>query len=106
MLEVETNHKIILLFFDECLSIRKIAKKLKINARTVSSRIKEYEQFKASPYYKNRTALMRWWSHWMFTPMPVGPTLWNSFGNWTRYLNKRSIFYTQNYLSRKSPFVQ
>lgn len=49
MLEVETNHKIILLFFNECLSIRKIAKKLKINARTVSSRIREYEQFKASP---------------------------------------------------------
>jgi hypothetical protein len=49
MLKLETNHQIILLFFREGLSIRKIAKKLKINARTVASRIKEYEQFKASP---------------------------------------------------------
>lgn len=49
MLKVETSHQIILLYFREGLSIRKIAKKLKINARTVASRIKEYEQFKASP---------------------------------------------------------
>ena len=49
MLEVETNHQIILLFFREGLSIRKIAKKLKINRRTVAGRIKEYEEFKASP---------------------------------------------------------
>lgn len=49
MLEVETNHQIILLYFREGLSIRKIAKKLKINFRTVAGRIKEYEEFKASP---------------------------------------------------------
>src|ERR1017187_2747933 len=49
MLQVETNHQIILLFFREGLSIRKIAKKLKINFRTVVGRIKEYEKFKASP---------------------------------------------------------
>jgi hypothetical protein len=49
MLEMATNHQIILLFFREGLSIRKIAKKLKLNARTVAARIREYEQFKASP---------------------------------------------------------
>ena len=49
MLQVETNHQIILLYFREGLSIRKIAKKLKINFRTVAGRIKEYEEFKASP---------------------------------------------------------
>src|SRR5674476_644073 len=49
MLEVETNHQIILLFFKEGLSIRSISKKLKINRRTVSIRIREYEQFKAAP---------------------------------------------------------
>jgi hypothetical protein len=49
MLEVETNHQIILLFFKEGLSIRSISKKLKINRRTVSIRIRQYEQFKASP---------------------------------------------------------
>jgi predicted DNA-binding protein YlxM (UPF0122 family) len=49
MLDVATNHQIILLFFREGLSIRKIAKKLKIHRGTVSARIKEYEQFKSSP---------------------------------------------------------
>jgi hypothetical protein len=49
MLEVETNHQIILLFFREGLSIRKIARKLKIHRDTVKARIDEYEQFKASP---------------------------------------------------------
>ena len=49
MLDVATNHQIILLFFREGLSIRKIAAKLKINKRTVAARIKEYEAFKASP---------------------------------------------------------
>ena len=44
-----TNNQIILLFFREGMSIRKIAKKLKINARTVAARVKEYEEFKASP---------------------------------------------------------
>ena len=49
MLDVPTNHQIILLFFREGQSIRQIAKKLKINRRTIAARIKEYEQFKASP---------------------------------------------------------
>lgn len=49
MLEVETNHQIILLFFREGLSIRKIAKKLKIHRSTVKARIDQYEEFKASP---------------------------------------------------------
>ncbi len=49
MLEVETNHQIILLYFREGLSIRKIAEKLKIHRSTVKARIDQYEQFKASP---------------------------------------------------------
>jgi hypothetical protein len=49
MLEVETNHQIILLFFREGLSIRRIARKLKIHRDTVKARIDQYEQFKASP---------------------------------------------------------
>lgn len=49
MLEVETNHQIILLYFREGLSLRKIAKRLKIHRDTVKARIDQYEQFKASP---------------------------------------------------------
>lgn len=49
MLEVETNHQIVLLYFREGLSLRKIAKKLRIHRDTVKARIDEYEQFKASP---------------------------------------------------------
>ena len=49
MLEVETNHQIILLFYREGLSLRKIAKKLQIHRRTVKARIDQYEQFKRSP---------------------------------------------------------
>jgi transposase-like protein len=49
MLEVETNHQIILLYFREGLSIRKIARKLKVHRDTVKARIDQYEQFKASP---------------------------------------------------------
>lgn len=49
MLEVETTHQIILLYFREGQSIRKIAKNLKLNRRTVAARIREYEQFKSSP---------------------------------------------------------
>ena len=49
MLEVETNHQIILLFYREGLSVRKIARKLKIHRDTVKARIDQYEQFKASP---------------------------------------------------------
>lgn len=49
MLEVETNHQIILMFYREGLSLRKIARKLKIHRDTVKARIDEYEKFKASP---------------------------------------------------------
>ena len=49
MLEVETNHQIILMFYREGLSLRKIAKKLKIHRDTVKARIDQYEKFKASP---------------------------------------------------------
>lgn len=49
MLEVETNHQIILMFYREGLSLRKIAKKLKIHRDTVKARIDQYEAFKASP---------------------------------------------------------
>jgi predicted DNA-binding protein YlxM (UPF0122 family) len=49
MLEVKTNHQIVLLYFREGLSIRNIARKLKIHRDTVKARIDEYEQFKASP---------------------------------------------------------
>lgn len=49
MLEVETNHQMILLFYREGLSLRQIAKKLKVHRRTVKARIDQYEQFKTSP---------------------------------------------------------
>jgi transposase len=49
MLDVETNHQIILLYFRERLSIRKIAGQLKISRDTVKARIVEYEKFKSEP---------------------------------------------------------
>src|SRR5215216_2774556 len=49
MLDVETNHQIILLYFKEGLSQRKIAKQLKISRVTVKARIAEYERFKSQP---------------------------------------------------------
>jgi hypothetical protein len=49
MLEVETNHQIILLYFRECLSIRGIAKKLGIGRAVVKARIVAYERFKSAP---------------------------------------------------------
>lgn len=49
MLEMATNNQIILLYFREGKSIRDIAKQLKINRRTVAARVREYEEFKASP---------------------------------------------------------
>lgn len=48
MLEVETNHQIILLYFREGLSQRKIALKLKIHRDTVKDHITQYEKFKAA----------------------------------------------------------
>ncbi|HUP13523.1 MAG TPA: sigma factor-like helix-turn-helix DNA-binding protein [Niastella sp.] len=47
MLDVETNHQIILLYFKEGLSLRKIARHLSISRDTVKARVVEYEQFKA-----------------------------------------------------------
>jgi len=47
MLDVETNHQIILLYFKEGLSLRKIAKQLRISRNTVKARIVENERFKA-----------------------------------------------------------
>jgi hypothetical protein len=47
MLDVETNHQIILLYFKEGLSLRKIAKRLRISRNTAKARIVEYERFKA-----------------------------------------------------------
>jgi len=49
MLDVETNHQIILLYFKEGFSLRKIARQLCISRDTVKARIVEYEQFKALP---------------------------------------------------------
>lgn len=49
MLDVETNHQIILLYFREGLSLRKIAKQLNICRKTVKARIVEYERFKSEP---------------------------------------------------------
>lgn len=49
MLGVETNHQIILLYFREGLSIRKIAKRLGIGRAAVKARIVEYELFKTQP---------------------------------------------------------
>jgi transposase len=46
MLEAETNHQIILLYLREGLSQRKIAKKLKMDRRTVKEILIQYEQFK------------------------------------------------------------
>ncbi len=46
MLEVETNHQIILLYYREGLSIRKIAKQLEVHRRTVKARIEQHEQYK------------------------------------------------------------
>lgn len=49
MLDVESNHQIILLYFREGLSIRKIAKQLHVCRKTVKDRIVEYERFKSEP---------------------------------------------------------
>ncbi len=49
MLEVEANHQIILLYFREGYSLRKIAKQLKVHRDTVKRHIAQYEQFKLAP---------------------------------------------------------
>lgn len=49
MLEVETNHQIILLYYREGLSVRKIARQLKLHRSTVKDRIEQHVRFKAAP---------------------------------------------------------
>lgn len=49
MLVVETNHQIILLYFREGLSMRKIVKQFNICRASVKARIVEYERFKSKP---------------------------------------------------------
>lgn len=56
MLEVETNHQIILMYFKEGLSLRQIAKKLHIHRDTVRARIDQHKQFKALPSVPGDTA--------------------------------------------------
>lgn len=49
MLDVETNHQIMSLYFRDGLSLRKIAQKLMIHRDTVKRRIAQYEELKAAP---------------------------------------------------------
>jgi transposase len=49
MLQLETNHQIILLYYREGLSIRNIAKKLNIHRKTVKARIDQHERYKSAP---------------------------------------------------------
>jgi transposase len=49
MLDVEVNHQIILLYFREGLSLRKIAQQLRISRDTVKARVVAYERFKSQP---------------------------------------------------------
>jgi transposase len=58
MLEVEVNHQIILLHYREGLSLRQIAKKLKIHRKTVTARIVEYEQLKPALQTMRATLLL------------------------------------------------
>jgi transposase-like protein len=55
MLEVDINHQIILMYFREGLSLRSIAKQLKINRHTVKSRVDQYSQFKTASVTKSGT---------------------------------------------------
>lgn len=49
MLDVEVNHHIILLYFREGLSLRKIAQQVRISRDTVKARVEAYERFKSCP---------------------------------------------------------
>lgn len=49
MIEVDISHKILLLYFKEGLSRREIARRLKVNRKTVSSRIEQYQHFQNTP---------------------------------------------------------
>jgi len=48
MLQLETNHQIILLYYREGLSIRKIASQLNIHRKTVKARIDQHERYKSA----------------------------------------------------------
>lgn len=47
MLDVKTNHQIILLYFKEGLSLRKMAKQLRISKNTIKADVVGYERLKA-----------------------------------------------------------
>ncbi len=49
MLDVETNHQIILLYYREKRSIRQIASQLKVHRNTVKDKLDKYERFKSAP---------------------------------------------------------
>src|SRR5699024_7621460 len=56
MIDVDTSQKILLLFFKEGLSRREIARRLKINSKTVSSRIKQYQAMLKTPVAEDTDA--------------------------------------------------
>jgi len=47
MLQMETNHRIIIFYYREGLSSRKIAREFNIHRNTVKARIEEHERFKS-----------------------------------------------------------
>lgn len=49
MLQLETNHQIILLNYRQDLPIRKIASRLNIHRKTVKDRIDQHERYKTAP---------------------------------------------------------
>ena len=49
MLDVEVNHQIIVLYYREGLSLRKIAQQLRISRDTVKARVEAHERFKSLP---------------------------------------------------------
>lgn len=53
MIDVDISQKILLLHFKEGLSIREIARRLKINRKTVRSRIVQYQALQATPASRN-----------------------------------------------------
>ena len=49
MLQLETNHQIILLYYRQGLPIRKIASRLNTHRKTVKDRIDQHERYKTAP---------------------------------------------------------
>ena len=56
MIEVDISQKILLLFFKEGLSRREIARRLKVNRKTVSRRIEQYQSMLKTPASKDSKA--------------------------------------------------